>query len=383
MTKKIEDLIQSSYRDMAPSFQGEEELLANLPTDQARPRRPLGLPIVAVLLVAAVLAIAQFRSSRLGVEATATEGATDRFTPAIVARPNKGVVPKSTDEVHVRLAHGSGIRVIRDGRWTAVSLDELGKHLAAAGSQKRVVLSVDKDAPWQHVQWVMIICSEQHMPKLAFALHQQKGGEFLLDATLPTDRAVADVQKRGTFRVRVVVGNEREAKWGATSVRMPIAHFYECFTERADELATVARWMTSARRNNPQLGAELKATAKTRFETAARLLAEFYQAGFANIEFYGTKMPNAATRKARVLTYPGASPWGEILVFEVAEGDVKNLASAAKIVRRRLEQAGFEPLEIQQTKNGIRVLTPANADRTLVRQLVERRGATLAMHITV
>ena len=79
MTKKIEDLIQSSYRDMAPPFQVEEELLANLPADQARPRRPLGLPIAAVLLVAAVLTIAQFRGGRGGVDHRRCAGAARRY----------------------------------------------------------------------------------------------------------------------------------------------------------------------------------------------------------------------------------------------------------------------------------------------------------------
>ena len=103
------------------------------------------------------------------------------------------------------------------------------------------------------------------------------------------------------------------------------------------------------------------ASPTTRLETVARLLAEFRQAGFRRVTFYGSPRPPPAFRAARPMPYPGGAlrTSQQVLDFAVIDGDRERLGRAEQIIRRRLSGAGIDDVGIERTKNGIRIALPA------------------------
>ena len=244
--------------------------------------------------------------------------------------------------------------------WTDVNLNQLGEHLGRAGKDRWVVLLVDKDTPWVHIQWMMMICAEQRMPKLAF---QVKG--FRLDASLlvdpgvgmgpaeaeEPDKRVPPVNRARDIAVKILAlpGDEVEAAWGVAArrqrVMMPTTVRYKFAGRESDELASVARWMTGAMKAAPDAHGVIQAMAKTRFGTVAKLLAEFRHAGFKRVDFFGTRIPSRAERTAITLPYPPGErtpkPKLQHLEFGLAEGDAKDVGRAQAIILRRLDRAGI------------------------------------------
>ena len=379
MTKNIERLVETSYSNLTPSPQVEEELLDNLPSQRTRPRLAVPMAVAALILIG--LSIFIGRGSGPATMAGAGDEAAPNLTVATVTRPKSGVAGKSAGAMEVRVVHGSGIQVQRDGEWTQVSLDELGKVIGK--DPRQIVLRVDRDAPWLHVQWIMLICAEQSQPDIALIVKENSGSEYYLDASLPTDETMSGRNKSAT--VFVVPQNEQPTRWGTQVVAMPTGVKFKGGNQEASELATVARWLRDSRSANSRVGGEVRARPTTRFETVARLVAEFRQAGFRRVTFYGTPLPPKAIRAARVLPYPGGAlrTSRQILEFDVIAGDRERLGRAEQIIRRRLIGAGIGGVGIERTKNGIRIALPAQTDQGLVRQLVERKGASLEMHILV
>ncbi len=377
MTKNIERLVETSYSNLTPSPQVEEELLANLPSQRTRPRLAVPMAVAALILIGVSISIGR------GDEPATMAGAGEapNLTLATVTRPTGGVAGKSAGAMEVRVVHGSGIQVQRDGEWTGVSLDELGKSIGK--KPRQILLRVDRDAPWLHVQWIMLICAERSQPDIALIVKENSGSEYYLDASLPTDEGMSGRNKSAT--VFAVPGKEQPTRWGTQVVAMPTGVVYRGGGKETSKLATVARWLGDSRSASPRVVGEVKARPSTRFETVARLLAEFRQAGFRRVTFYGAPRAPAAIRAARPIPYPGDAlrVSKQILEFAVIGGDRARLGRAEKIIRRRLSAVGIGGVGIERTKSGIRISLPAQADTALVRRLVERKGASLEMHILV
>jgi len=377
MTKNIERLVETSYSNLTPSPHVEEELLANLPAQRTRTRLAVPMAVAALILIGVSVFIGR------GNEPATMAGAGEapNLTLATVTRPKGGVAGKSAGAMEVRVVHGSGIQVQRDGEWTVVSLDELGKLIGK--DPRQILLRVDRDTPWLHVQWIMLICAEQKQPDLALIVKENSGSEYYLDASLPTDEGMSGRNKPAS--VFAVPQNEQPTRWGTQVVAMPTGVVYRGGGQETSELATVARWLRDSRSASPRVVGEVKARPTTRFETVARLLAEFRQAGFRHVTFYGTPLPPKAIRAARMLPYPGGvlRTSQQVLDFDVIAGDRERLGRAEQIIRRRLGGIGIDDVGIERTRNGIRIALPARADKALVRRLVERKGASLEMHILV
>lgn len=116
--------------------------------------------------------------------------------PAYMAVQDKG--GEQDDRIILNIDNRGG--VVWKGQF--VTLDELGTILQAArdrydikmkqigksgtedlpggvkASKLYVLLRADKDAPWQHVQWLMTIMAEQKLYKLQFATKQFKDGNI-------------------------------------------------------------------------------------------------------------------------------------------------------------------------------------------------------------
>lgn len=335
----IERLIASAYSGLGPSAAVEEAVRAGLASERAPSARTRAA--VWLLPVAAVLAVGFALTSRRGAApGLADEGDAVPDLPA-VARPPTGVVSAEEETTRVRLCRGGRILVPvgskapaeADGpaddradrvvpaegsgtEWRLVSLAELARHLedtaqgfdrreAAAGrsgyettaggvkaSRLRVDLFADRNVPWQHVQWILTVCAELRMPRVAFAVRGSEERAFGLDATLPTDLGLLQEPKA---RVGVYVRPGKPVR-------------YAFGEEESEELASVARYLAAARKAAEQAGApvrgELKAGAGTAFHEVSKLLAEFRQAGYEHVDFYGTAIPGDDLRRATKLPAP-------------------------------------------------------------------------------
>ncbi|MHC4550386.1 MAG: SecDF P1 head subdomain-containing protein [Planctomycetota bacterium] len=414
---EIERLIRSAYRGLHPPPAVEEEVQTNLPAERARPRRLKPRRVLWAAAAGVLLAVAfvVMRSERDPATGTlAGEGTAPGLELAVVARPARGVVPPGLDEVHVRLARGGRVLVVAGEAarsWTQMSLDGLAEHLREAAaafdarerqqggrgyeqtargvetSRLRVVLALDRATPWRHVQWLLLICVEQHLPKVAFAVRRPEGREFRLDATLPTDRGL-DARAAPVIRASVLVAT------------LPEGVRYRFGDREAVELASVARWLADAKKAaapaKALLRGEIRATSATPFHHVARLLAEFRQAAYAHVDFHGTAIPDAQVRQAKELPAPTAEGPGPReegpepqepapgLVFRVAAGDAAGLDRAEEIVRRRLRVAGLGDLAVGREGDTLRVAMPGDPREIgRVVSLVERQAARLEFHLTV
>jgi biopolymer transport protein ExbD len=119
--------------------------------------------------------------------------------PAYMAEADKG--GENDDRIILNIDNRGGLL----WKGNRVTLDEMGTILQSArdrydikmkqkgltgledigGGRKAsklfVLLRADKDAPWQHVQWLMTIMAEQRIYKLQFATKQFKDG-YISDA---------------------------------------------------------------------------------------------------------------------------------------------------------------------------------------------------------
>ncbi|MHC4339253.1 MAG: hypothetical protein ACYSX0_03425, partial [Planctomycetota bacterium] len=241
--KDIERLVASAYRDIHPSVAVQEEVQANLPATRARRRTlgpvPLSLLILTVLALGAMLALDRVRQGG-ATSGYARDGAAKGVELPLVARPPSGVVARKTDWIRIRVNREGRILVppVEPGEaWRQVSLNDLAEHLGreakafdererkeqrsgyevlatgAKASRLRVVLQSDRAAPWVHLQWILTVCAEQRMPKVAFAVRGSDDREFWLDATLPTDRGVGPPRAEIKVSVRAQVRLQSEADW--------------------------------------------------------------------------------------------------------------------------------------------------------------------------
>jgi len=307
----VELLIGSAYGGLEPSSSVEESVRAGLVDDRARPvrlgRALLLLALAAVLLYGIALVVGHRPAARLA------DGGDAPDLP-VVTRPPSGAIPESGDFLRIRLMRDGRILVPAKGEgWRRVTLAEFGEHLAraakafdeveAAGgrsgyddlgmgykaSRLRIDLVADRDAPWRHVQWIMVICAEQRVSRLAFGV--RSADAYLLDATLPADAAWSEPYVK--VGVRVTAGERTRYAFG---------------DQESEELASVTRYLASAREAGEAKGAhmrgEIKAGAATPFHEVAKLLAEFRQAGYAHVDFYGTAIPGDDVRRAATLPAP-------------------------------------------------------------------------------
>jgi hypothetical protein len=269
-------------------------------------------------------------------------------------------------------------------------------------SRLRVVLQFDRDAPWIHVQWILLVCAEQRMPKIAFAVRGSDDREFWLDATLPTDRGIGQ-RKPQVIKVSILIRTRlpSEADWRKKRADMPAVVRYRFGDQETEELASVARWLSEARKATTQaevpVHGEIRATGSIPYHHVAKLLAEFRTSGYAQVDFFGTQIPDENVRTATEL--PRQSPsWPAVddsrdprgpqetllLEFRLEDGDRSELDRAVAIVRRRLRVAGHGDLKCSLQGEILLIELPVGETKVEeIRDLVERRSARLEFHITV
>jgi len=380
MTRQIERLVESSYRDLAPSDHVEAELLRELPPQRKRTNLSVPIGIAAVILIAITAAL----FGKPDVGRVAAEGKND-LALATVARPRTGVVARAATDVPVRLGYEGRIEVMRNKQWTTVSLDGLGSHLEEGPRDQRIVISVDRNAPWQHLQWIMLICAEQYLPSLAFEVASEKGETYLLDASLPTDGGLNAPVRRARVRARVEPKQDKNMRWRGSSILMPSAAAYWIDTEMVTDQQKLVERLQAERRLEPARHGEIMAPAGTPFWMVAQGIGAVRSAGFERLDFYGTAIPPKEVRAATALPYPRKlRKGGPVLKFTLVDGDPKDLPRTVELLRERARVSeSLSTGELIYTDTGIEWTLGANEDAKLAQQLVERQGVSLEFHITV
>ncbi len=317
----IEQLIESTYRELHPPPTGGDELFANLPPQRqaSGPSLRKLLPIAALLLIGLVIGVLNLATFTL--HKLADDKACIRLS--VVSRPSSGVVQPAKDECPIRVAASGHVFVLQAKKWTSVSLNGLGEHLKRAvashgkyrktkhnieASELPIVLVVDRAVPWQYIQWIMTICAEQRAPELCFLVRPPEGRDYRLDAALPTDigseemEVVEDGGNPPKLRRKPRINAKVLVRPGKDGIE------YGFIDRKAVDLSVVARWISDAKKAGAKVGAnvdaEIKAIANTPFAAVAKVMAEFRKAGYRRVLFFGTRIPDKKTREMSPLAFP-------------------------------------------------------------------------------
>ena len=113
------------------------------------------------------------------------------------------------------------------------TLAELGKIVLAEGSKSvegktstmRVLLRMDRAAPWQHAQWLMISCALKKVSRVEWAVCLAGDQPGYLKCWLPTDPGIG-ARESMHFRVHVMARAEKAAPFGKHQVTKPTQFIY-------------------------------------------------------------------------------------------------------------------------------------------------------------
>lgn len=208
---------------------------------------------------------------------------------------------------------------LRDGS-VPIGLDVLGKALAASAVPKEkrggvevstatVLIRADREAPWQHVQWVLRSCAENRISKVQFAACTAEGVQGVVETPLPLDAGLpADAARPTRLLFRVVAREERPERIGQHDVLKPTKCVY-CFGDQQSSDATdLARWaregLAAAKKAGQVVESEIDAGHKVPFGSVLLALDTLRGAGVEAVFFKGTKEPDAGLRRAVPLPYP-------------------------------------------------------------------------------
>lgn len=336
----LETRIAREYELVRPSPELRDELLGNLPVRRA-PERRVAWARPALAAAAAIVAVAVLFWPRPQDDAPALDGAEGEFALPVVGRPGKGAT--TVEELD---APRQIVQLTRDGtvqvpEWEpfrgglrAVTLAGLAGRLAeiarlfheeqqangASGYEGRasrlnVAFRVDGDAPWQHVQWLLIVCAEQRFARTWFAALDRAGGdEYLLDARLPVDVGVVPEDGPEVVKVQVAIVPRKYVAAPRGDVVTQVV--YRFGAHETDDLSLVGRWADDALRavngKDLRVVGEIKAEARVPHRYVASVLAVLRERGIDRVDFYGTATPTDEERRAATLPYPtGGWPGGE------------------------------------------------------------------------
>ncbi len=227
----------------------------------------------------------------------------------------------------VRLADEGALQIKRGEEWEVATLKDVGQALAGElqrlgdegyekleGGQKvsKLFLSIEADpvAPWQHLQWLMIVAAEQKYHKLELI-----DGTRRMLTYLPCDRGLSPKAKKppkeAFVSVHLMARMERPREWNDGKVFAPMTVVYRLVERETEDLKTLAGWIREAKRAvEPELKkgwtlvGEIKAGHKVPFAHVFDVMAAFVDGGIPAVSFYGTTSPTDEVRRLERLPYP-------------------------------------------------------------------------------
>lgn len=202
---------------------------------------------------------------------------------------------QSTVAKHLLIELRADGRVQADGR--AVTLDGLSRYAGerrrapgARASNLDVVLRIEPDAHWQHVQWILTICMEEKLYRTWFEV---SGGRRV--------KAYQPIGMPGEWLPGYPNGR---ALWATIGIgRQDGEVLYACGEETARDVAEVKAWATDAATRPGDFAkrvGEIRATPATAFGDVFPVMVALEDAAL-EIEFYGTAIPGAAARRKTAL----------------------------------------------------------------------------------
>ncbi|MHC4849075.1 MAG: ExbD/TolR family protein [Planctomycetota bacterium] len=195
------------------------------------------------------------------------------------------------------------------------TLDELGKIVDAEGkksldgkvSTMRVLLRVDRAAPWQHAQWLMISCALKKVSRVEWAVRLAGDKPGYIKCWLPTDPGIGE-RETMHFRVHVVARAEKAALFGELKVNKPTQFIYTFGQEQTKELKQVAARIALQKRKSQtaklSLESEIRAGHKVPVGRIVAVLDQFHASKIESVNFYGAQLPTAEELAAKTLPYP-------------------------------------------------------------------------------
>jgi len=244
-------------------------------------------------------------------------------TPSVLRIDPKIDVPEANSAKKLENAYGVVVNVDDSGNLAVgdrrCSLESLQKALVAERArvrranaeapEMRVLLRVSRNAPWVHVQWILLVCAEEKFGRTEFAVRRADGSAGFLKAWLPEDRGLrADPRVRAWIKVHAIAREERESVFRDGKVMKPTATVFTVGTAKFDKLADIGKAIRLEHERVADDGdvvrCEIKAGHKVPFGVVAALIDRFHDRGIDEVDFYGTALPDAKLRKAATLPYP-------------------------------------------------------------------------------
>ena len=200
-----------------------------------------------------------------------------------------------------------------------------------------MLLRVEKDAPWRHVQWVLAILEEQKFYKLQFGVKLKADRDYsaeeaaLLGAERTDTRARpgrlegkilcflsymvgAELAEYPRITVEISGKDYKRAKRGPEGLKErvfpPQKAVYSVARRKTDKVRTLGGWIRDKLADLPERQSRLdvlgriEAEADTPFKFVVAALNQFNEARVERLEFGPAQVPDAAVRKRAYLPYP-------------------------------------------------------------------------------
>ncbi|MEM8882675.1 MAG: biopolymer transporter ExbD [Planctomycetota bacterium] len=192
------------------------------------------------------------------------------------------------------------------------SLSELVKkhgEMEGPASTMRVLLRVDRDAPWLHVQWAMTICAECRIRRIELGVQQKDGTPGRLDSWLPMiPGGRAKPEEMMWIKVHVFGRKEKARDFAGFQVMTPTHFLYRSGDQTLEDLDAVAKRIRAvtaeAKKAKIARRGEIKAGHKVPFDVIVGVLDEFRVQKLDRVDYYGTALPSKGVRTGAQLPYP-------------------------------------------------------------------------------
>ena len=252
----------------------------------------------------------------------------DVLEPPASAKAQRDLDDLPTGRVTVELTRYGTIKF--GGK--AVNLDQLGAALkvkaagsgweklagGAKASKLFLMIRADRQAPWQHVQWLLTEAAMNKYYKIYFVVTRPDGKPGRVQAFLPTDKGIirraanAEIPNELIVTVHVVARRETLQKRAGMQVAVPTEFRYKFGDRESADVKSVAKWVGDANKaakgvKNAYVAAEIKAGHKVPFQKVVEVMNVLRATGQEQIDFFGTQITHGKLRKKMQLPYPSSN----------------------------------------------------------------------------
>ena len=176
-------------------------------------------------------------------------------------------------------------------------------------SRMNLVIRADKEAPWQHIQWLLTAAARQRYYKIYYGATRDDGKPGRVKAFLPTDKALGG-QQPIVVSVHLIVRKEEPRVWAGQQINAPTEFRFRHGKRESKDIKAVTRWVDEAKKTiapNGNFRGEIKAGHKVPFRLIVGALERIHAAGMQRVDFFGTQIAHEKLRKKMRLPYPNSN----------------------------------------------------------------------------